>query len=247
MIMKKKLNYFYNSWIQTTGKGWTGKQVFVGYIFSIIFALAVVFYSFFANLHWTWIQIFAIALIAWDLGGGVLGYNHKSIKIRQSKEKSKLHFFHHNLQHIHPLILIFFNNDMILLGLTVYWFLTFLFYVELLEVNPDTATRRLLKKGEQLTIVFEVIVAVIIVVLSFLIDNVSAEFRTFGIITYGSLPILTIFLIYIPISFQRTISISMVMTMIIISMYIKIPNGFIWFYPVYYLKLLTGFTAKEEI
>lgn len=245
--MKKILNYFYTSWIQTTGKGWTGKQVVTGYLFSLIFAFAIVFYSVFADLHWSSIQLLVTALIAWDLGGGVLGYNHRSIELRHSREKGKLHFFHHNLQHIHPLILIFFNNEKILVALTIYWFLTFLLYVEFLEINADTGKRKLSVKGERLIMAFEVIVAIAIIAISVFSDNVSEDFWIFGIVAYGSLPILTAIIIVCPIPFQRTISISLVVTMIVISMYIVIPNGFLWLYPVYFLKLLTGFTAREEI
>jgi len=244
--MKNKiLRYLYDSWIQTTGKGWTGKQVFFGYLFSIIFALAIVSYSFYANLRWSWIQILIVALLAWDLGGGVIGYNNKSIKIRQSQEKGKLHFFHHNLQHIHPLIIIFFNNPTILLGFTIYWFFTFFLYVEFLEINPETGKRKFSKRAEKLVIAVEIIVAIAIVAVSFAANNVSPECRTFGLVAYASLVFFTIILIKIPVPFQRTLSIAMVVTMVVVSMYITIPAGFIWLYPVYFLKLLAGFTAKE--
>jgi len=31
------------------------------------------------------------------------------------------------------------------------------------------------------------------------------------------------------------------------AMFMTIPEGYLWFIPVYYLKLLTGFTAREEL
>ena len=245
-MLNKISQYLYKSWIQTAGEGWTKKQVLFGYFFSVLFAAIVVGYSFFANLQWSWIQILVTAMIAWDLGGGVIGYNHKSIKIRQSKEKGRLHFFHHNLQHIHPLIIIFFYNERILLGVFIYWFITFMFYVELLEISPESGKRKLSSKGEKIVIIIEIIVAIFLVTLSFAVNGVLPEYRTFGLIAYISLPILTIILISLPITFQRTSSIVIVSLMILVSMYIKIPAGFVWLYPVYFLKLLTGFTAKEE-
>ncbi|MCP4136190.1 MAG: hypothetical protein GY754_34785 [bacterium] len=246
-MLNKILTYFYDSWVRTTGKEWTGKQVLVSYIFSVLFAGAIVLYSFIANLHWSWIQILAAALISWDLGGGVLGYNHKAIKIRQAGEKSTLHFFHHNLQHIHPLMLIFFNNGPMLLGLSIYWFVSFFLYVEFLEINPETGKRKLSKSGEKIVIAFEIVLAAVLVTLSFVMNNVSPDHRTFGLIVYGALPVLTLILINIPVSFQRTFSMLLVVSMIAISMYMPVPPGFSWLIPVYFLKLLTGFTAKEEV
>lgn len=244
-MIKKAMDYFYDSWIQTTGEGWTRKQVFASYCFSVLFALAIVFYSYVENLGWSWAQILAAALIAWDLGGGVLGYNHKSIKLRRLKEKDNMFYFHHNLQHIHPLILIFFNNKFILLGLTIYWFLTFMFYVEFLEVSVKTGERKLNKKGEAITIIIEITVAIFIICLSFFAGDVDSCIRLFGILLYGCLIVMTLVLIKVPVTFQRTISIMMVVIMVVLGMYIYVPLGFGWLIPVYYLKLLTGFTARE--
>lgn len=246
MKMFAKINeYFYESWIQTAGEGWTKKQVAISYAFSVVFALAVVFYSQFTGLEWSLIQKLAAGLIAWDLGGGVLGYNHKAIKLRQAKEKDNLHYFHHNLQHIHPLMLIFFNNELILFILTVYWFLTFMLYVELLEVSVQTGQRKIGRSGEIAAIILEVTVALFLIVTSYYAKGINSDYRIYGILLYGALVVMTYALLKVPIAFQRTASIMMVVTMVVLGMYTFIPQGFEWLIPVYYLKLLTGFTAKE--
>ena len=237
--------YFYESWIQTAGEGWTKKQVAVSYAFSVVFALAVVFYSQFAGLEWSWIQKLAAGLIAWDLGGGVLGYNHRAIKLRQAKEKNNLHYFHHNLQHIHPLMLIFFNNQLILFILTVYWFLTFMLYVEFLEISVQTGQRKIGRSGEIAAVILEVVVALFLIVASYYAKGINSDYRIYGILLYGSLAVMTCVLIKIPVAFQRTASIMMVVIMVVLGMYTFVPQGFEWLIPVYYLKLLTGFTAKE--
>jgi hypothetical protein len=244
-MINKIDQYFYDSWIQTTGEGWTKKQVAVSYAFSVIFALAVVLYSVFADLKWSWIQMAVVGLIAWDLGGGVLGYNHKAIKQRQLKEKNNVHYYHHNLQHIHPLILVFFNNKLILPILAIYWFATFMIYVEILEISPRTGERKISKTGEVVVVGYEVLIAVFLIILSFIVPDVDSRIKLFGILIYGALPILTFILLKVPVAFQRTASIMMVSTMLIAGMYIGAPKGFEWLIPIYYLKLLTGFTAKE--
>jgi len=221
--------------------------VSISYLFSVLFAVSVVLYSFIANLNWSGIQIFAAAWLAWDFGGGVIGYSHKAIKQQVSKKQNNLHFFHHNLVHTHPLILIFFNNEPILFGLTIFSIVSFFLYVELLEVNPKTGIRKITEKGEKTVIIFEIIVATALVIVSFLVENIPYNFQLFGIVVYGSLIIFTIILINIPLSFQRTSSIMFVISMIIVGMFISVPNGFEWFIPVYFLKLLAGYTAKEEI
>ncbi len=240
-------DFFHKSWIQTAGEGWTRQQISVSYVYSIVFAIIIIFYSFFSDLNWNWAQMLATFMIAWDLGGGVLGYNHRAIKVRQSKETGRFHFFHHNLQHIHPLLLIFFQNKTVLLILLGYWFLTFLLYVEFLEITTDTGKRKLSRTGEKIVIGFEIVIAVMVTILSFTLDNLSSEYRIFGLICYWALPVLTLLLINTTSAFQRTTSIMMVVSMILIGMFITIPEGYLWFIPVYYLKLLTGFTAKEEI
>lgn len=85
--MQSLSKYFYNSWIQACGEGWTRNQVFASYVFSILFAGSVILYSYVAGLGWSGIQIFAAAWMAWDLGGGLIGYSHKAIK-----RKTKAYF-----------------------------------------------------------------------------------------------------------------------------------------------------------
>ena len=246
MKMFARINkYFYDSWIQTAGEGWTKKQVAISYAFSVVFALAVVFYSQFAGLGWSWIQKLATGLIAWDLSGGGLGYNHKAIKLRQVKEKNNLHYFHHNLQHIHPLMLMFFTNELILFILTVYWFLTFMLYVELLEVSVQTGQRKIGRPGEIAALILEVVVALFLIIISYYAKGIDSDYRIYGILLYGSLVVMTYVLLKVPVAFQRTTSIMMVVIMLVLGMYTFVPRGFEWLIPVYYLKLLTGFTAKE--
>lgn len=247
--MSKTSNFFYNNWVYITGKtGWTEKQILFGYLFIIFFALMAVYYPIYAQLEWTWIQLFAAGFIALDLSAGLVGYNHQSIKFRQAKEKGKLHYFHHNLQHLHPLILIFFHNETILLGLTIYWMFTSVAYVRFLTYNAETASRTLASNKQQLAvIIYELTIATAIISLSFFVDDVARDFQVFGITAYAALPILTFILINVPIGFQRTVSTTIVMFMIMMSMYNGVPDGFAWLYPIYFLKLLTGFTAREEL
>jgi hypothetical protein len=122
------------SWIQTCGVGWTSRQIAVGYTFSVLLALGVVAAAYLQGLGWSWVQGTAAGLLAWDLFGGMIGYNHPAMKRRSSEESGPLPAWHHNLQHIHPLILMFFADPLWLGGMTVYWFGTFLLYVTFLEV-----------------------------------------------------------------------------------------------------------------
>ncbi len=245
-MMKTLTNYLYSAWIQAAGEGWTKKQVLVSYLFSAFFAGSVVAYSLVANLNWSGIQLLAAAWIAWDLGGGVIGYNHKAIKRRTEKEESNLHFYHHNLLHIHPLLLIFFHNPIMLLGLTLLHVISFFTYVELLEVIPETGKRKMDKKGELRVIIVVAAIALTLIILSFFLKSIPHDFQVFGIANYCFLILFTLILINTPIAFQRTGSIMLVVIMIIVSMFITVPNGFEWFIPVYFLKLLAGYTAKEE-
>jgi hypothetical protein len=246
MIGKVK-TYFYESWIQITGEGWTRKQVAVGYVFSFLFGIAVALYGRYVGPGWSGLQMIAIGLLAWDLCGGVIAYNHPAIKKRQLMEENNLHYYHHNLQHIHPLILIFFNHPLMLTIVTIYWAITFMIYVELLEISPKTGLRKIEGKGEAVVVGVEIVVAILLIALSFTLPNVDAHVRLFGVLIYGVLPFLTFILIRIPLSFQRTSSIMMVAAMVIVGMYVGVPNGFEWLIPIYYLKLLTGFTAKENV
>ena len=246
MIAKIKI-YFYESWIQITGEGWTEKQVTFGYLFSLLFGIAVAMYPKFTGVEWSSLQMIVVGLLAWDLSGGVVGYNHPAIKKRQLMEKGNLHYYHHNLQHIHPLILIFLNNTPVLTVITIYWAITFVIYVELLEISPQTGKRKIEGKGEGIVVGIEVIVAILLIALSFLLPDVNNHVRVFGVLTYSAIPILTFLLLKIPVTFQRTGAIMMVAAMVVVGMYIGVPNGFEWLIPIYFLKLLSGFTAKENV
>ncbi|MCG8337555.1 MAG: hypothetical protein MJE63_23890 [Proteobacteria bacterium] len=241
------LRYLFNSWIQTCGIGWAKWQVFIAYTFSILFALGLLFYAKMFGLEWSWIQMAVAGLIAWDLFGGVIGYNHIAIKRRSSKETSQLPPLHHNLQHIHPLILMFFNNEYWLIGVTVYWFVTFILYVEFLEIIPSTGQRRLGKNGQKVVIGFECLVAVFLIVVSFFVSDIPTNFQVYGISIYIALCIFTLILINIPLTFQRTTAIIEVVGIVFLGMALSPPAGFQWVIPVYFLKLLVGFTAKEEV
>lgn len=238
---------FYDSWIQITGEGWTKKQVAIGYIFSFLFGLAVAIYSKTVGAEWSFLQMLVIGFLAWDLCGGVVAYNHPALMKRQLLEKGNIHYYHHNLQHIHPLILVFFHNSLVLTIIATYWAITFLIYVDLLEISPKTGKRRIEGKGEIIVVGIEIVIAIFLIALSFILPNVDNHLRLFGVLIYGVLPILTFILLRIPATFQRTGSIMMVAAMVIVGMYIGVPNGFEWLIPIYYLKLLTGFTAKENV
>ncbi len=189
----------------------------------------------------------AAGLMAWDLCGGVIGYNHIAIKIRSIKEHNVLPPLHHNFQHIHPLMLMFFNNDYWLLSVTLYWFLSFILYVEFLEINPSNGRRKFGERGQKLVIVFEISVAIFLMMISFFVTDIPADYQIFGMTVYAFLIVSTITLINIPLSFQRTIAIIEVVGIVFLGMLLSPPAGFQWLIPVYFLKLLVGFTAKEEL
>ena len=60
--------------------------------------------------------------------------------------------------------------------------------------------------------------------------------------------ILTTFILtHTPLVFQRTTAVISLASMIVIGLFLSPPVGIQWLLPVYFLKLLVGFTAKEEI
>ena len=241
------LRTMFQSWIQACGEGWTHRQVLIAYAFSVLFAVGLLVYASMMGLGWSWIQMCAAGLIAWDLTGGVIGYNHHAIKRKSLKETSKLSPLHHNLQHIHPLILMFFNNESWLLGVTIYWFITFFLYVEFLEIKPATGQRRIGKNGQHVVIGFECAVALFLITSSFFVADIPTDFQVFGICVYSISCVLTLILMNTPLPFQRTTAIIQVVGMIFLGMMLFPPDGFQWVIPVYFLKLLVGFTAKEAV
>jgi hypothetical protein len=241
------LRYLYDSWIQTCGAGWTTRQVFAGYVFSILLALGVLLAAALKGLDWSWLQMVAAGLLAWDLFGGAIGYNHPAMKRRRWRETSRIAVWHHNLQHIHPLLLIFFDQSMWLLGLTLYWFITFFLYVEFLEIVPASGERRLDETAQKWVIGFEIAAALALVGLSFVVDGIPADFRLYGMIVYGGLILATFIVQRTPLVFQRTMATIALATMITLGLFLAPPPGFQWLLPIYFLKLLVGFTAKEHV
>ncbi len=241
------LRYLYDSWIQTCGVGWTPGQIFVGYVFSVLLVFGVLLAAYIGGLDWSWVQIAATVLLAWDLFGGMLGYNHPAMKHRRLQETSDVPVWHHNLQHIHPLILIFFDNPAWLLGVTLYWFATFFLYVEFLEIVPATGKRRLSATAQKWVIGFEIVIALALIVASFVVADVPTDFRLYGTVVYGGLVFATFILIRTPLVFQRTTAMIGLVSMIVIGLFLSPPAGFQWLLPVYFLKVLVGFTAKENI
>jgi hypothetical protein len=79
------------------------------------------------------------------------------------------------------------------------------------------------------------------------VADVPADFRLYGMVVYGGLVLATFILIRTPLVFQRTTAAIALVSMIVIGLYLSPPVGFQWLLPVYYLKLLVGFTAKENI
>lgn len=239
--------YLFNIWIQTCGVGWRPQQVWLSYMFSVLLALGVLLAAYFNGLEWSWIQKTAAALIAWDLICGMIGYNHPAIKHRRLHETSNVPVWHHNLQHIHPLILIFFNNPTWLMGVLLYWFISLFLYTEFLEIVPGTGKRRLSATKQKWVIGFEIAVVISLIAASYFVADVPAEFRLYGLVVYGGLALATIILIHMPLAFQRTTAVIALVCILIVSLVISPPAGFQWMLPVYFLKLLVGYTAKEYV
>ena len=212
---------------------------------AIALTAAVLIAAYANDLDWSSAQYVVAALLAWDLLLGVIGYSHSAIARRRSQESSNLPVWHHNLQHIHPLILIYFDQPGLLLGVTAYWFVTFLLYVEFLEVIPATGRRRLSVTAQKRVIGIEVLVSLVLVGMSFGVADITASAQVFGVTVYGGLVIATAVLIHTPVNFQRTIAVIALVVMTVVSLFLSPPAGFEWLVPVYFLKLLVGFTAKE--
>ena len=127
----------------------------------------------------------------------------------------------------------------------LYWFVTFFLYVEFLEIVPATGKRRLSATAQKWVIGFEIVVALALIGASFLVADVPADFRLYGMVVYGGLVLATFVLIRAPLVFQRTTAVIALVSIIVIGLYLPPPAGFQWLLPVYLLKLLVGFTAKE--
>ena len=96
--------YLLSSWTQTCGVGWTPRQITFAHATAIALTVAVLLAAYANDLDWSWLQYVVAALLARDLLLGVIGYSHSAIKRRRSQESGNLPVWHHNLQHIHPLI-----------------------------------------------------------------------------------------------------------------------------------------------
>lgn len=164
--------------------------------------------------------------IAWDLFLGVIGYSHSAITRRRIQESSNLPVWHHNLQHIHPLILIFFDQPSLLLVVTAYWFMTFLLYIEFLEVVPTTGQRRLGETAQKWVIGFEVAISIGLVCVSLVVADVTVSFQVYGVVVYGGLAIASAVLTRTPVNFQRTIAVIALVTMTAVSLFLTPPAGF---------------------
>ncbi|MEO1065345.1 MAG: hypothetical protein AAFZ07_28345 [Actinomycetota bacterium] len=240
------LRYFFDSWIQTCGPGWTRSQVAIGYAVAAISVPALLVYAAASDLHWSWIQMVAASWIVWDLVGGAIGYSHAAIKRRRAGETSIWPPLHHNLVHTHPLVLVYFESDPWLFGLTVYSMITFFGYVELLEVIPATGRRRIGEAGQRAVVGIEIMVAAALMAVSFFVPAVTTDHRTWGITVYVGLGLLTLAVVATPLPFQRATATIGLVAMVFIGMHLDPPDGFQWLIPVYFLKLLIGFTARED-
>ncbi len=237
--------YLLNSWAQTCGIGWSLGQILLAHGTAVALTITVLVAAYVNDLDWSWVQYTVAGLLAWDLLLGVIGYSHSAIKRRRDQESSSLPIWHHNLQHIHPLILIYFDQPALLLGITTYWFLSFLLYIEFLEVVPATGQRRLSVSAQKWVVGFEILASLVLVGMSFVVD-VTSNSQVYGISVYVGLVIATSVLIQSPASFQRTVAVISLVTMTVAGLLLSPPAGFEWLVPIYFLKLLVGFTAKDE-
>lgn len=239
------LRYFYESWVQACGPGWTPVQVAVGYTGSIVLATAVVLLAHLGGAGWTWWQTAVVAVMSWDLFGGVIGYNNPAMVRRQVQDSVGQGVWHHNFQHVHPLVLIFFANKFALICVAAYWFVTFLLFVELLEPRPKTGAPRLGMRGQRWALRFEILAALGLVTVSWFTPDVSNELRIFGGVVFGLQLLSTLVITRIPFGFRPTVGAICAVTVIVLSQQFTIPLGLVWFVPVYVIKLLIGFTPAS--
>lgn len=232
-----------DSWVQTCGVGWTPRQIAVGYGFSVLFGVGVVLAAHLAGDGWTWWQAAVAGLLAWDLGGGVVGYNHPAMKRRSAAETSSLPVWHHNLQHIHPLVVVFLSSPAWLAGVASYWLVTFFVYVALLEVVPALGRRRLGPRGQRAAVVVEIGVAAALVGATWIAPDLPATARAWGVTTYLAMAVGTAVVTLVPTEFQRTTAVMCLAAVLVATP--AAPAGFAWLVPVYLLKLLVGFAARE--
>lgn len=122
--------------------------------------------------------------------------------------------------HTHPLVLIYFESDAWLFGLTAYSMLTFFGYVELLEIIPATGRRRIGEAGQRAVVGLEIIVAAALIAVSWFVPAVTADHRTWGITIYAGLAVLTLAVVATPLSFQRATATIGLVTMVFIGMHL---------------------------
>ena len=236
------LRYLYDSWVKTCGVGWTPAQVWLGYAFSVLAAVGVVGAASYRDLHWSPAQMVVAGLLAWDLFGGAVGYNHPARQSRRHQADEPRLLWQHNLQHIHPLIVMFFADTSVLVAVAAYWFVTFLLYVELLEADPRTSTRRWGDSAQRRVLGFEMVVVLALVVLAGSTAAVDNGSRVYGMVVFGGMVLFTAAVACSPAVFQRTAGVMAMLAMVVIGLYLSPPAGFEWLVPVYFVKLLVGYT-----
>jgi len=234
----KHNNYLYKQWVSLCGPGWSVGEVWFNFLVATALGILLPFYAYIAGYEWSIWQMIIAGVIIWDLTGGAIGYNTNYLKKKRAGSKSILTPLHHNLVHIHPLMVAFFYVDWMLPWLFGYWLVVFILYSELMEPKPKVGRR-----GEISIIVYQSMVGIGLMASAFLVEGAQA---VYGLVTFVSMIVLTLVVFFTPLKQQRfAAAIGVVVMCCINGTVIEAPKGFIWLVPVLFIKLILGFTAKD--
>jgi hypothetical protein len=241
---KQSQGFVHRQWVALCGPGWSKGEVWFSMAACTALGMWYAMNAWVSGYNWTLLQYIVAGLLAWDLVGGAIGYNSTYMKRHRYGDESLLAPIHHNLQHIHPLIVALFHTAW-LPWVSAYWLVTFFLYGEFLEPRED-GKRKLGAKGELGVVVFELLVAVTLAVTAFTVPGARPAMGFYAVVVYFNLLPLTFIVHHSPVNMQRPVAVLCVIVMCFLSgTFLSIPLGFAWLIPVYYIKLIMGYTAKE--
>jgi hypothetical protein len=245
-VEERRESYLYRQWVVLCGPGWSTGEVRFGMAACTVLGVGIALYAWMADWGWSPLQIGVVGLLAWDLAGGAIGYNSTHMKRHRFPEERILPPLHHNLQHIHPLIVALFQTQW-LLWVFLYWLATFFLYAELLEPGAE-GKRKLGPTGEVGVVVVELMVGAVLTAAAFIAEGATPALGAYGATVYFGIALLTVVVHFTPVRMQRTVAALCVILMCFASgTLLSIPAGFAWLIPVYGIKLLLGYTAREPL